>query len=268
MGTANKQSHTKNIIWGKMASPGQLCEVVAGLLGKSLPTVLAYDHQLAKAGLRTTGGRGRSAARMTATDAATLIIASIVSPTIKDTVEAFKSYSSLLPVFSSLHIKHNKEVVTKVPLGNAWDLRFMPVPRLKSLEDNHTFHNFLAAILEAVTTGEIKLAEHFSQETRIRFSPYPPSIIVPEVSITLTVPWVFARVVISTENFDEIKSYGASATASYVGQGATDMSADYKITDRTLFAVGKCLRDEPLGKIPSRKVRESMRAAISKAQER
>lgn len=58
-----------------MASSGQLCTVIARLLGLPEPTLRLHFLNMARAGLRTTGGRGRSAAKMVARDAATLIVA-------------------------------------------------------------------------------------------------------------------------------------------------------------------------------------------------
>jgi hypothetical protein len=240
-----------------VASPGQLCEVVARLLGKSLPTVLAYDHQLAKAGLRTTGGRGRSAARMTANDAATLLIVSMTSPTIKDTVVTLESYASLWAKAGLLTLKQNYRPVGEPErLGEAWDLRFMPLSGLTALGADHTFPRFLATLIESATNGEMKLAEHEEHEVRRRHVPYPPSVIVPSLNITLTTPWTRARVSISTTNFEEVRTYNAKGRmAGYVGPTSADLFADYTISDRTIYAISKCLRDEPLGKISSRKER-------------
>ena len=58
-----------------MATPGQMVQTMADVLGIPAATVSQYDRQLAEAGLRTTGGRGPSAAKVGATDAANLLIA-------------------------------------------------------------------------------------------------------------------------------------------------------------------------------------------------
>ena len=63
-----------------MATPGQMVQTMADVLGMPAATVSQYDRQLAEAGLRTTGGRGPSAAKVGATDAANLLIAILGSP--------------------------------------------------------------------------------------------------------------------------------------------------------------------------------------------
>src|SRR5439155_17694246 len=78
-----------NAIWAKrrwklrevlMATPGQLVKCIAEALGIPEPTVVQYDRLLAENGLRSKGGRGTSAAKVTAVDAANLLIAIMGSP--------------------------------------------------------------------------------------------------------------------------------------------------------------------------------------------
>ena len=64
----------------EMATPGQLVKAMAATLGLSEATVGQYDRVLAENGLRSKGGRGLSAARVTAADAANLLIAIMASP--------------------------------------------------------------------------------------------------------------------------------------------------------------------------------------------
>jgi len=63
-----------------MASPGELISAMAATLGLSEATIFQFDRQLAEAGLRSKSGRGRSAARVTANDAANLLIAIAATP--------------------------------------------------------------------------------------------------------------------------------------------------------------------------------------------
>jgi|SRR3954451_11800042 hypothetical protein len=63
-----------------MATPGELVKCVAEALGIPEPTVVLYDRVLAENGLRSKGGRGTSAARVTSGDAANLLIAILASP--------------------------------------------------------------------------------------------------------------------------------------------------------------------------------------------
>jgi hypothetical protein len=75
-----------------MVSPAQLVETISRATGVALPTVVDIDRKLAKAGLRTVGGRGRSAARMTAADAARLLTAILASAQATDAADAVQRY--------------------------------------------------------------------------------------------------------------------------------------------------------------------------------
>ena len=82
-----------------MATPGQLVKAMADTLGISKATVTQYDRVLAEKGLRSRGGRGTSAARITSRDAANLLIALATSPILglsaKDAVVNCEAYASL-----------------------------------------------------------------------------------------------------------------------------------------------------------------------------
>lgn len=82
-----------------MATPGQLVETMAAVLGLPQATVAQYDRQLSEAGLRSKGGRGRSAAKVTAGDAANLLLAILGSPvagaSIRPAPEASRAYGAL-----------------------------------------------------------------------------------------------------------------------------------------------------------------------------
>ena len=47
-----------------MASPGELVQLMADILGTSKASVVQYDRTLSEHGLRSRGGRGTSAARV------------------------------------------------------------------------------------------------------------------------------------------------------------------------------------------------------------
>src|SRR5262245_32503253 len=83
----------------RMATPGQLVQAVASALGLSSATVTQFDRQLAEASLRSKGGRGTSAASVTAIDAANLLISILAAPVagsaIKEAVAICTAYGSL-----------------------------------------------------------------------------------------------------------------------------------------------------------------------------
>src|SRR4051812_27759836 len=82
-----------------MAHPGELVRTLADVLGIGASTVAQQDRLLAQANIRRKSGRGRSAALMTAKDAASLLVAvvapPIIGPQVRETVETFHAFSDL-----------------------------------------------------------------------------------------------------------------------------------------------------------------------------
>ena len=185
---------------------------------------------------------------MTARDAAALIIASVTSSSLQDTVEALQSYSSLPAYGGGFAKRVGHEKTSRETLGKGWNLRMMPIPQLFSLGEHHTFGQFLPAIIEAAMIGEIQLAQPTATDIRKIFA--QTSERSPHVSITMYVPVATARVVISTTDWEEWRTYtpiGSETSVSFVGNPAqVDLVAEYSISDRTLYAVSQCLKDEPL----------------------
>jgi len=127
-----------------MATPGQLVEAMARSLGISVATVIQYDRQLAESGLRSKGGRGTSAAAVTAGDAANLLIAIAASPlagpTVKEAVRTCESYGSL-----------------KVVQRASWVDRFpkLGLPTLAKLPAAHSLRQALSILIQGVGKGEV-----------------------------------------------------------------------------------------------------------------
>ena len=64
-----------------MATPGELVDTMAEVLGLPIATVTQYDRQLAENSLRSRGGRSRGPAqKVTPRDAANLLISIMASP--------------------------------------------------------------------------------------------------------------------------------------------------------------------------------------------
>ena len=136
-----------------MATPGQLVQVIAGVLGIPTATVTQYDRVLAENGLRSKSGRGTSAAKVTSRDASNLLLAVAASPlfdsSAKDAVENCKLYGSM-PVVAW----RSKRNFTRLGL-----------PILDSLPEEHSFGDALSALIDAV--GE---QDDFGWPSRKRFS--------------------------------------------------------------------------------------------------
>lgn len=126
-----------------MATPGQLVQVMADVLGISKATVIQYDRVLAENGLRSKSGRGPSAAKVTSRDAANLLIALAASPlfgmSAKDAVRNCAAYGSL----------RKGEI--------AWSETFAKfgLPTLANLPQKHTFVDALSGLIDAAGRGEI-----------------------------------------------------------------------------------------------------------------
>ena len=128
-----------------MATPGQLVECIATSLNLPLPTVVVYDRLLAENGLRSKGGRGTSAAKVTAKDAANLLLAILGSPvagaSIKPAIEVCKAYGRL-----------------PVKLGGDSQtlkmFRKLGFPTLAKLPPSHTLRDGIAAVIDGACVGE------------------------------------------------------------------------------------------------------------------
>jgi hypothetical protein len=129
-----------------MASPGELVAVMADTLGVPRATVAQYDRVLAENGLRSSGGRGLSAAKVTAADAANLLLAIVGSPisgaAIKEAAKTCKSYGGLRSVLTGLRQKG----------------RLHAFKRLANLPAEHSLREALVALIEdadAVASGVV-----------------------------------------------------------------------------------------------------------------
>jgi hypothetical protein len=71
-------------------TPGQLVKAVSIALDMPLETITQHDRNLAIAGLRTMGARGRHAPHATPLDAARLLAATLGSVRVKDSVETLR----------------------------------------------------------------------------------------------------------------------------------------------------------------------------------
>src|SRR6516165_1680764 len=111
-----------------MATPGQLVQAVAQALGIPVETVTNYDRVLSENGMRSKSGRGRGAAKVTAGDAANLLIAIMGSPiagaSVKEAANTCRKYGSL--------------TVTKV--SGTSDFGSLGLPTLDQLPNKHTLH--------------------------------------------------------------------------------------------------------------------------------
>jgi hypothetical protein len=147
-----------------MATPRQLVETVAEVLGISVATVIVHDRNLSTAPvpLRTVAGRGRAAARITAVDAANLLIAVAASESVKDSARTVLTYGGLRGGSRTTSHGHSSILATN-PTG---------IRPVDALPVNPTLGELLAALIDAVGAEELRSKEFNST---VRFHGPRPS---------------------------------------------------------------------------------------------
>jgi hypothetical protein len=217
------------------ASSTQLSECVAQQLGLPEPTVALHMRNIREAGLITQGGRGRSSAKMTATDAAHLLLASVGSQNPKDSVEAVGKYAGIR------RTRHPN-----------WEAGL--VPKLDQLHKQHTFAEALTALIESGTTNDIQIRN----ADKVDFE---------AILITIFWPWDGAKIEFYKFNEAEYRrdrsqyvmtpaaphrlAYGAyfdlapsqpPVTPSTISKA--DFQQERTFTHRTIFALARILRGQ------------------------
>src|SRR5262249_25584483 len=125
-----------------MATPGRLIEVMADALGVPAATITQYDRVLAENGLRSKGGRGLSAARVIADDAAHLLIAIMASPV---SGAAIKDAAKVCRLFGALPNRRGRP-------GRDLQFRGYGLSRLAELPTKHSFHDALTILIKGANT--------------------------------------------------------------------------------------------------------------------
>ena len=126
-----------------MASPGELVRKFSELLGIAEPTIVLHDRNLVVAGLRSKSGRGNSAARMTARDAAHLLVAVLGSSHVKDSAETVRRY---------------KETRFHKSASGGYD--DSTIAALRNLPPDHSFVDAIEALIAAAADGSLEPATY------------------------------------------------------------------------------------------------------------
>jgi hypothetical protein len=150
----------KTVVWVKLvASPGELVRKFSQLLGIAEPTIVLHDRILVVAGLRSKSGRGNSAARMTARDAAHLLVAVLGSGHVKDSAETVQRYRETR--FHKTFGGYDGSIVTA----------------LRNLPPDHSFVDAIEALVAAAADGSLERAMYDSiAEREGEKIGYPPII--------------------------------------------------------------------------------------------
>jgi hypothetical protein len=206
-----------------MAIPPDLVRAVSVATGLPLATATDLDRRLAMAGLRSKGGRGPNAAKVTPLDAARLLTAIVASPQSNTAAEAVLRYSET----RSDKARSSPGLFDGLGLDD-----------LTSLSAKHSFVEGLAAVIISAASGFLaKIASGsqgphievfaFTQAThgRIRLSGLPNGL-------TASVEYV------SAEQSRSRKSKAAKAQRSSP-RDIGDLEQSRRLTERTIFAVAR-----------------------------
>lgn len=234
-----------------VASPGEMVKRIAEVFGAPEATVTLHDRNLADAGLRTKGGRGRSAAKMTAADAANLLMAVAGSSMVKNAVQTVQDYSVLPSRGGEISIR--KDAHSFSNNGNppsSWDLADFPIPALQALPPDHTFRDALVGLIDAAADGSLREAvknlRPFSEEHRI------PSHWA--IEVILWGPYPQAAIRIYCHDFSEKHHYSAIPTEmDAIMKWSKELEADRnsngdlrqirEFSAKTILAVGDLLKN-------------------------
>ncbi|HEY8066251.1 MAG TPA: hypothetical protein VIF40_16225 [Methylosinus sp.] len=188
-----------------MATPGELVKVIAASTGEDEATVAQHDRNLVMAGLRSKGGRGRSAANVKPRDAAHILTAILGSPRVKDSVETVERYTLTQEHHAYWH-EHYPDKLQGMGKANVWE--DYGIPELAKLPPDHSFVDALSVIIAIAAEGKLKneLSGYWSLEN---------------IKIIVTSPSTYARISIS---YFQHKDQNASVQADY---RPNDLPADW-----------------------------------------
>jgi hypothetical protein len=205
-------------VYLSMATPAQLVETISGTTGVPLATVIDIDRKLTKAGLRTKGGRGFSAARMTPKDAAHLIMAMLAASQSNEAAIAVERYA---------HTRVDKERSSKGLFGAA------ALDDLAALSTQHDFITGLSAVIASATDGALFWLKQRGE------SKCPPRIEI----------FAFTRATLGRIRIAGLPNRKAASVEYLPIQGVSiapmgssgDLEQSRRITERTIFAIAELL---------------------------
>jgi len=127
-----------------VATPGELCNRTAELLGFQPNTTATAWRALREESRVTTGGRGRSAAHCVPSDAANLLIATIGKLPLKSYLKSWERYSSLTERGDAVRPRSKR--LELMSLTN----------EIGALKAGHTFQEGLTALIASAMSGSLQ----------------------------------------------------------------------------------------------------------------
>lgn len=223
---------------------------VAEVLGAPEATVTVHDRNLAAAGLRTKGGRGKSAAKMSAPDVANLLLAVAGSSMVKDTVQTVEDYATLPSRAGETSVQTDRTATHQGNAGQVWNLEGFPIPALQKLNADHTFRDALVALIEAASDGSLASSVENLPRKEVQGHTIPN---LWRIEVILWGPYPQASVRIYCDGYSERHSYSAMPVDmdgltqwSKEIEGDPNFQGDLKqireFSSKTLLAMGDLLK--------------------------
>jgi len=217
-----------------MASPARLVQTLSEATGVSLATLTDIDRKLVKAGLRSKGGRGFNAARMTPLDAARLLTATLASAQTTLAVAAVNRYAN-----------------TRADPSRSSDDLFgaSGLADLAGLPHQHSFVNGLSALIASAANGA--LAEQIAAAK--------PLSALPQIEVYAFTRATYGRIRLAglanrmTVSVEYLPApphprgrvQSAKRRTSATHENAGDLEQSRRISERTILAIANLLIEEP-----------------------
>jgi hypothetical protein len=208
-----------------MASPAQLVRAISGATGISHPTIVDIDRRLAKAGMRSIGGRGLNAARVTALDAARLLTAVLGSPQANQSVEAVERYGQT----RIAEVASDNKPFAAAELAD-----------VAALPSTHSFVDMLAALIGSATTGS--LAQQLAKDGEGTIPRIEIYAFTRATRGTVRLSGLPSRLTTTAEY--ALRAAGKGGRSVATAEGAGDLEQSRRITERTIFALAELLAEE------------------------
>jgi hypothetical protein len=215
-----------------MTSPSQLVRTLSETTGVSLPTVIDIDRRLLKAGLRTKGGRGLYAARVTALDVARLLTVVLASAQANLAAGAVDRYTQT-------QVDRARSSEKLFAASGLADLAALPIRHsfIEGLANliSSTAHGALARIIKKNKNRAPPIMEifAFTQATygRIRLAGLPNGI-------TVNIEYL------PTSGEKGARAKKENRGIAGVNEPAGDLEQSRRVTERTILAVAQLLAEE------------------------
>jgi hypothetical protein len=163
-------------------TPGQLVDAIAIAMDVPRKNVVAHDRNLVLAGLRTVGGRGRSAPAVTPLDAARLLVANLAALRTMDSVSTVRAFESAMFVepasYASMAAALREEGGFEHPdlkLYDAEDVLDLPIFDLPKR------HNFVEAVAELIARASTSVSQDQYDQYLKRFADLEIVCVAPEI---------------------------------------------------------------------------------------